>query len=130
MANTMRNIGFAEAFAAAARTATANGTGLDLTATVSAQHKPFNYVREFKAIVSCGTVSGTTPTLDLKVQDSDDDSTYADISGATFAQLTAAGREEIHFRTNKRYVRVVATIGGTTPSFTFSVVILGYERYD
>lgn len=127
---SMMSIGFEEMFPAAARTATANGSGLDMVTTVTGRHKPFLTERMYKAIVSCGTVSGTTPTLDLKIQESDDNSNWSDITGATFTQLTAAGREEIHFKSNKRYIRAVATIGGTTPSFTFSVVLLGYERYD
>lgn len=126
----MRSMGFAELFAALARTATANGTGLDMTTTVTGQHKPFITEKEYKAIVSAGAVSGTTPTLDLKIQESDDNSVWADISGATFTQLTAVGREEIHFKSIKRYIRAVATIAGTTPSFTFSVILLGCERYD
>lgn len=130
MTVTMRNLGFAELFGALVRTATANGTGLDMTTTVSGQHKPFITEREYKAIVSVGAVSGTTPTLDLKIQESDDNSTFTDITGATFTQLTAVGREEIQFKSIKRYIRAVATIGGTSPSFTFAVILLGYERYD
>ncbi|TXH55825.1 MAG: hypothetical protein E6Q97_07990 [Desulfurellales bacterium] len=109
-------------FTPAARTATANGTGVDLQGYTNPGG------RQMKAILTNGTTSGTSPTLDVKLQDSDDNSTFADITGATFAQKTAAGNEEIQFRTNKRYVRAVATIGGTSPSFTFAVLLLVNKR--
>lgn len=109
-------------FTPAARTATANGAGVDLQGYT----QPGG--RQMKAILTNGTTSGTSPTLDVKIQESDDNSVFTDISGATFAQKTAAGNEEIHFRTNKRYVRAVATIGGTTPSFTFAVLLLVGKR--
>lgn len=115
---TMSNLVVKELFSAAARTSTANGTGVDLQGTLN----PGN--RNMKAYVNCGATSGT-PTLDLKLQESDaSGSGYADITGAAFAQITAAGSAELHFKTNKRYVRAVATIGGGTPSLTFSCILL------
>lgn len=119
---TLSQVGYLVTFTPAARTATANGTGVDLTGYINSGG------RALKAILDNGTTSGTTPTLDVKIQDSDDNSVFADITGATFTQLTAAGNQEIHFRTNKRYVRAVATIAGTTPSFTFDVVVLAVKR--
>jgi len=65
--------------------------------------------------------SGTTPTLDVKVQHSADDSTWADL--ATFTQVTSAnGYERIAVTgTVNRYIRAQFTLGGTTPDFTFHV---------
>lgn len=64
--------------------------------------------------------SGTTPTLDVVVEDSVDGTNWNTIG--TFAQKTAAGREVINI-TNLFFptVRVRWTVGGTTPSFTFAV---------
>jgi hypothetical protein len=76
------------------------------------------------AELSTGARTGTTPTLDVKLQESDDDLTFTDISGATFTQVTAANqRETINFRRSKRYVRAVATLAGTSPTFITSVTI-------
>lgn len=119
---TQRQLDVVELLAPAARTASANGTGADLQGYVNPGGS------EMKAFLSVGAASGTTPTLDVKLQDSDDDSTYADISGAAFAQKTATGSEAIHFQTKKRYVRAVATIAGTTPSFTFAVIAIAESR--
>lgn len=118
-----REVAVAELLPAAARTATANGTGVDTQAYTNSQG------HEYAAHLNVGTVTGTSPTLDVKVQESDaSGSGYADISGATFAQKTAAGTETIYFRSNKRYVRVVATIGGTSPSFPCACVLLAHKR--
>lgn len=107
------------------RTATVTGTGVDLSPYVNTVNT------NLKIVADVGTVTGTTPTLDIKIQDSDDNSTYADITSATFTQITAtgAGAVEIHTKTNKRYIRAVGTIGGTTPSFPLAIWALVIERY-
>lgn len=64
--------------------------------------------------------SGTSPTLDVAVQ-TRRDASDAWRAVAAFAQRTAAGSERRCFAGCDRQVRVVATVGGTTPSFTFSV---------
>lgn len=73
------------------------------------------------------SVSGTSPTGDIKIQHSADDSTYADL--ATFTQATTATSEVIKIAegtTINRYVRVHATIGGTsTPTIN---AIVGFGR--
>ena len=67
------------------------------------------------------TASGTSPTLDVVVQDTVDGSNWNTI--ATFAQATAVTREVIRLTTAfTDQLRVVGTIGGTTPSFTFAVL--------
>jgi hypothetical protein len=77
------------------------------------------------AIQQVGTVSGTSPTLDGKIQESADGSTnWTDITGATFTQVTAStNNQAITFDRTKRYVRYIGTIGGTSPSFALAVVI-------
>jgi hypothetical protein len=107
---------------AGARTASANGTGVDL--------QPLTHPggRNMKAFLDVAAASGTSPTLDVKMQESDDNSSFSDIAGATFTQATAAGQQQIHFHTTKRYVRAVAAIGGTTPSFTCGCYLVGQKR--
>ena len=65
--------------------------------------------------------SGVTPTLDVVVQDTVDGTNYSTI--ATFTQAVSATREVIRLETPfTDSLRVVYTIGGATPSFTFSVI--------
>lgn len=79
--------------------------------------------------------SGTTPTLDVKVQRYDATSAkYVDLPGAAFAQKTGTGTDDLVIypgigETANRSVsdvlgedyKVVWTIAGTTPSFTFTL---------
>lgn len=99
-------------------TASANGTGIDTQGYNDAM-----------VILEVGAVSGTSPTLDVKIQESDDNSTFTDVSGATFTQVTASNSSQVLRLsslnvTRSRYVRAVATIGGTSPSYDFSCEVL------
>lgn len=73
------------------------------------------------------SVSGSSPTGDIKIQHSADDATYADL--VTFTQATGATSEIVKVAegtTINRYVRVHATIGGTgTPTIN---AIVGFGR--
>ncbi len=111
------------------RTASANGTGFDLEGSNGAEGEAI-------IILSSDAASaGTDPTLDVKLQESSDNSTFTDISGATFTQVTDAAQalEKITINTNdvKRYLRAVGTIGGTSsPAFTYSVALVYGKKYD
>lgn len=79
--------------------------------------------------------SGTTPTLDVKLQEQDSLTLkWTDIPGAAFAQKTAANQDTLKLypgvtaaanrsvsTTIPKAVRAVAAIAGTTPSFTFTL---------
>lgn len=81
----------------------------------------FGKVTQFRAQLNVTAVSGTTPTLDVVIEDSLDGTNWNVIG--TFAQDTAVGREVINVTTPfADQVRVRWVIGGTTPSFTFSVL--------
>lgn len=102
---------FTESLAPAARTASANGSSLDLQ----------GYNGQVVARLNSAAGTGTTPTLDVKIQDSADNSAFADVAGLTFAQVTTAAFKDtlrIDPRAVRRYIRMVATIAGTSPSFT------------
>lgn len=72
----------------------------------------------FQLVVTAA--SGTTPTLDVVIEDTIDGVNWFNI--ATFAQVTGAATQVQRYSGVKGpQVRARATIGGTTPSFTFSV---------
>jgi len=76
--------------------------------------------------------SGTSQTLDVKMQDSPDGgTTWFDIAGAAVTQVTTSNGSQIVSATRKfaRTVRCVVTIGGTTPSYTFAVFFLAYKSF-
>ena len=98
-------------FASAARTASVNGAAV-ATADVNNAFVTLNVT----------AVSGTAPTLDVKIQGTDDGGTiWFDIPNAVFTQKVATGSQAIQINTFSDVIRAVATIGGTTPSFTFAV---------
>lgn len=97
--------------ASAARTATGN------TGALSGYAKG----RRIRAQLNVTASGGTTPTLDVTIEDSVDGTTWNTIG--TFAQLTTTGREVINitgqFSDN---LRVLYTIGGGPgQTFTFTV---------
>ncbi len=102
-----------------AATATVTGSAVDTLGYNSAM-----------AALEVGAVSGTTPTLDVKLQESDTSGgTYTDITGAAATQVTASNNSQVIRveglgTSRKRFIRAVGTIGGTTPSFALSVEIL------
>ena len=100
-------------------TSTVTGTGVDM---INADSRCF-------AIQHVGTVSGSSPTLDGKIQESDSSgSGFADISGATFTQVTASTNLQcITFERTKRYLRYVGTIAGSSPSFALAA-LLGEQK--
>ncbi len=97
--------------------------------TASGQSADFDcgWAKEVFIVVDVTAVSGTTPTLDVKVTCKDPVSgKYRDLY--SFTQFTAIGTQDRHIgpglETNKGLgskIRVEYTIGGTDPSFTFSV---------
>lgn len=97
--------------ASAARTTTASATAIPGFAAAAKLVLQLNVT----------AASGTAPTLDVVVQDTVDGTNYSTI--ATFTQATAVTREVIRLSTPfTDSLRVVYTIGGVTPSFTFAVV--------
>ena len=79
-----------------------------------------------------GAVSGTTPTLDGKIQDSADGATFADVTGLTYTEVTVSTNAQaiqVDTRAVRRYVRYVGTIAGTTPSFAVCVHALAEKKY-
>lgn len=95
----------------------------------------FPAFRGVHLVLDITAASGTSPTLDVKLQRKDATSgEWVDLEGGAFAQKTAAGTDDLVIypgvaETANRSVsdvltyrwRAVATLGGTTPSFTFSL---------
>lgn len=99
--------------ASAARTATGQTSGVDLG--------PFD---ESIVLLNVTAASGTGPTLDVKIQTSDDNSDWYDL-GSSFSQITAVSKPAALKLTNfGKYIRAVYTIGGTSPSFTFTIKLV------
>lgn len=78
-------------------------------------------VTAFRAQLDVTAASGTTPTLDVVIEDSLDGTNWNTVG--TFTQKTTTGRQVVNLELPvSNVLRARWTIGGTTPSFTFSVV--------
>lgn len=106
-------------FNPAARTATANGTGVDLQNFMGAM-----------VVVTIGTITDGTHTL--KLQDSPDNSAWTDVAAAnlsgSFTALTsgsvAGTTQEVSYLGNQRYIRAVTTVSGTTTGGVYGAVVI------
>lgn len=89
-------------------------------------------------IVMAGTL-GTNATIDFKVQESADGSTWSDLSGKAITQLTDAGTDDDkqaivevaadEMSSGKRYLRGVLTVG-TAASDAAVIAVAGDHRYE
>lgn len=62
-----------------------------------------------------GPVTGTTPTLDVVIEESDDNVTWRKF--LNFEQITKSGQYYVRGQSNAKYRRASWTVGGTTPNF-------------
>tara|TARA_B100001989_G_scaffold211172_1_gene160567 strand:+ start:984 stop:1367 length:384 start_codon:yes stop_codon:yes gene_type:complete len=111
------------AVASASVTATATSGAIDL--------KEFD--GDVLLVLNCAAGTGSSPTLDIKVQDSDESGgTYGDLSGATFTQVTDAASVqtlEVNKDECKRFIKVVQTVGGSSPVFVYGISLVGAKKY-
>lgn len=98
---------------------TVNGTGVDTAG-----------YDEAIVVFDCGTIAATG-TLDVKVQDSADNSSFADLSGAVFTQCTPSNDIAMYvgrIRCDggvRRYLRAVATQATAAAAASVSFVLAG-----
>lgn len=97
-------------------TAATNGTSIDTGASLSFGAQAYLHVTAF---------TGTDVTV--KIQDSADDSSFADVAGLAFTQITAAPTAEriavVNTATIRRYVRAVTVTTGGVTSVSFQAMI-------
>lgn len=107
-------------------TASANGTGVDVS----------SYEGPAIVVVNIHNVSGTTPTLQLAI-------TESDMQGGTYAAHSPAVTSSAATTTDicetlklgdigewKKWIRVEATAGGTSPVYDCSAVLVAAKKYN
>lgn len=78
-------------------------------------------------LLEAGT-NGTGGTVDVKLQDSDDNVTFSDVASGAFTQVTTANDNATYekaYTGGKRYLRVVATVAGAACKFGVSILKVG-----
>lgn len=75
-------------------------------------------------LLESGT-NGAGGTVDVKLQDSDDNVTYTDVTSGAFTQVTTANDNAIQekaYTGGKQYLRVVCTVGTATCEFGITIL--------
>lgn len=92
------------------------GTGLDLTG-----YEGVVNITQGLGLIGGGSISAT------KIQDSADNSNWADVTGATFGTTASAMTSvALDVRSVRRYIRYVATV--TTGPVAVAVTLNGYKK--
>lgn len=122
MSGEFRGIAVASLAAATLVSANANRAAFDL----------LNYDGDLRLVLDSTATDGSGETLDVKIQHSDDGSTGWADSGVAFAQVTnaAASYQVVAAKAEqfKRYIRVVDTVAGTSPTASRAVSLIGKLR--
>lgn len=99
---------------------TVNGTAINALALG-------NWYEEATALINVAAATGTPSSFSLvvKLQESDDDSTYTDVSGVTVT-IATTGLHNLDYAPGslKKYRRHVATltfVGGTSPTLPYTI---------
>lgn len=87
-----------------------------------------------EALVILATGVAGAGTLDVKIQDSADNSDWADVTGAAFAQLTGSddnvvkiARLKLDGNLVRRYIRVTSTVATAAIEHTVTFVLSGNQ---
>ncbi|HUX54266.1 MAG TPA: hypothetical protein VMV56_07625 [Williamwhitmania sp.] len=94
------------------------------TASSETDHKDLGSFNEGVACINLTALSGTEPTLDLTLQFSPDLENWFDDPDTVFYQMYGTGKQVVRFSNFGKYVRLKYVLGGTDPSFTFSIDLL------
>jgi hypothetical protein len=97
-----------KALSSAARTASGTGTAFTV-----------EDVTDIEGTLTISAASGTTPTLDVRLETTVDGTNYYTVG--SFSQKTTTGSEARAFGPLGQLARWAWTVGGTTPSFTFAI---------
>jgi hypothetical protein len=119
MKDTVSNFNFTQSLAPAARTATANGSAVDLSGFNSATF-----------VVNAGAWTDGSHTL--KAQESDNNSDWTDVAAGdlngSFTAITSATQAsklyKIGYNGTKRYVRAVTTVATATSGAVYGVSVM------
>ncbi len=106
------NASFASLIAPTAATANATGTGV---ASLAGEGQEF-------ALVQIGTPSSGA-TITVSIEESNDQSTWTAISGATTGAKSAAATLALTYTRSQSYVRARTVVTGSSPSIPVAVAI-------
>jgi fluoride ion exporter CrcB/FEX len=115
MKDLYHNLEVKTSLAPKTRTASENGTGVDLQGFEAAL-----------VVIHAGTITDGTHTP--KLQESDDNSTWSDVGSSdllgSFSNISSNSIQTVGYIGSKRYIRVVATVSGATSGGIYGATIV------
>lgn len=109
-------------------------TAAELSATTTSDAVEISdFTGPAKLVLNAGATAAAGNTLDVKITHSDTlGGAYTD-AGIAFAQVTNAGASfqviDLSIDGLKKYIKVVSTLGGTTPKAARSVELFGQKAF-
>jgi hypothetical protein len=103
----------------------ASGATLNAAGTTNGTVVELPWSQEIQLKLVTGTVTGTTPTLNVEIQSSSTSDFSADVvSHGRFAQVGDEDNETRYLTIyhDKRYIRAVVVIAGTSPVYTGTTI--------
>lgn len=98
------------------------GTVVTATGTIGNSRSGWGDVDTLRVQAVVSAVGGTTPSLTLQLQGSQDGQNWVNITSGAFTAITANGTAEISLTGPfDDQLRVYGTVTGTTPTFTVAV---------
>jgi len=121
--NALASVDGEELFQAQTVTADALGPAKDLA----------KYEGVAAVFLSANAISGTTPTCDVNLVESDTSGgTYTAVPSSAFTQVTTTDSFQV-LRLNldgrKKFIKANVDVGGTTPNYVIAVVLAAFEKY-
>lgn len=120
LTDTVSDKTITQSIAPAALTSTSTGTGVDLA----------NYGSVW-VVFPAGTKTDGTHTP--KLQDSADDSTYADVASTdqvgTLVAITSNSQQKVGYVGSKRYLRAVVTVSGATTGAIYGAYVIASQPH-
>ncbi len=103
------------------------GTAISGTAALTGVDMQAAGADRISALATVSAIS-SSGNVTVKFQESDDDGTYVDITGATFTAFTTVNTSQlISFNVSKRYVRAYGTLNSGT-SVTCQITLLAQAK--
>lgn len=106
----------------------ATSTGVTTNAHLTGASVDTNLIvsNNVTAVLVVGNAAGTSPTMDAKMQESTDNTTWTDVASGAFTQVTASSQvQALSIMPTKRYLRSTGTVGGTTPVLETTILVVG-----
>ncbi len=109
------------------------GATINAAGTTNGTIVEVDWSQDTTFVLTTGTVTGTSPTLDIVIQGSESSTFGAGtiVTIARFGQVAATSSTSFYLTSfvNAKYIRAVVSVGGTSPVYTGSTLVPRAKHY-